>query len=298
MKKTAIIGALVLLGTTGPASTHELTQLTSYAMNAQERANLQLVHDWWRDIMQGENLDIATHYMPAEFVSRNPNVATGREAFLETRRRRPDVFPNRMLSEPEVQFAKNEYVVLMWAHFVTNANEPAHIYKYNTMDMFRIDDGRIVEHWDTTRKMVEASLDDKGQGVYREPANLSAREQEARRIAIVELKDILQYGHTELALEVMAPGYIQHNPNVPGGRANFVKAFSNRESRPIQEEWRNPHDLILTSGNFVLFFSERLEEDPGDASRMTPYYRFDMVRVDDGLIQEHWDVAFPNGVER
>jgi predicted SnoaL-like aldol condensation-catalyzing enzyme len=32
--------------------------------------------------------------------------------------------------------------------------------------------------------------------------------------------------------------------------------------------------------------------------RQTAYYRIDMVRVDDGLIQEHWDVAFPNGIER
>jgi predicted SnoaL-like aldol condensation-catalyzing enzyme len=30
---------------------------------------------------------------------------------------------------------------------------------------------------------------------------------------------------------------------------------------------------------------------------MAVYYRFDMVRVDDGLIQEHWDVAFPNGIQ-
>jgi predicted SnoaL-like aldol condensation-catalyzing enzyme len=38
-----------------------------------------------------------------------------------------------------------------------------------------------------------------------------------------------------------------------------------------------------------------------DLTRFTSYamnVQFDMVRVDDGLIQEHWDVAFPNGVER
>ena len=31
-------------------------------------------------------------------------------------------------------------------------------------------------------------------------------------------------------------------------------------------------------------------------AKKTVFYRFDMVRVDDGLIQEHWDVAFPNGI--
>jgi predicted SnoaL-like aldol condensation-catalyzing enzyme len=49
------------------------------------------------------------------------------------------------------------------------------------------------------------------------------------------------------------------------------------------------------SGNFYLKFDERME---GEAGKQTAFYRFDMVRVDDGLIQEHWDVAFPSGIKR
>ena len=47
-------------------------------------------------------------------------------------------------------------------------------------------------------------------------------EQNNVEMATVEFEDILQYGHMELAEKVMAPIYIQHNPNVPTGRAAFV----------------------------------------------------------------------------
>jgi predicted SnoaL-like aldol condensation-catalyzing enzyme len=35
-------------------------------------------------------------------------------------------------------------------------------------------------------------------------------------------------------------------------------------------------------------------EDPDDKSKTYPAYWFDMVRVDNGLVQEHWDAAVKN----
>jgi predicted SnoaL-like aldol condensation-catalyzing enzyme len=299
MKRAVIFGVLALCIVVGSASAqYPVPQQTSYAMNASERLNLELVHDWWRDIMQGGNLDIASHYMPADFISRNPNVGAGRDAFVATLRSRPDLLQNREQSVPEVQFAKNEYVFLMWAKFHIDPIEPALIYKYNTLDLFRIADGKIVEHWDGARKVVDTDFGQKnmGGGTYNDSTNLSAREEETHRLGVIEFKDILQYGHTELALEFFAPGYMQHNPNVPGGRANFIENFSARERLPLSDEWRTPPTLELVSGNFYLKFDERMEDDPGAPSRQTAYYRFDMVRVDDGLIQEHWDVAVRRGI--
>jgi predicted SnoaL-like aldol condensation-catalyzing enzyme len=274
---------------------------TSYAMTAAERANLQLVHDWWRDIMLGGNLDIASHYMPADFISRNPNVAAGRDAFIDVLRTRPSLLQNQgQRGEPEVQFAKNDYVFLMWASFIIDPKEPAKIYKYNTLDLFRIADGKVVEHWDGAHKSVNGDFGAKGQGggTYHSSTNLSPREQETRRLGVVEFKDILQYGQTDLAMKVMAPGYMQHNVNVPGGRDAFVKNFSSRPKLPVKDEWVTPPTLELISGNFYLKFDQRLEPDPTNKARQTVFYRFDMIRVDDGLIQEHWDVAFTNAIPR
>ena len=82
MTKPLFAAALLLaLAVTPAAAQYRVPQQTSYAMTVAEKANLQLAHDYWRDIMLGGNLDIASHYMPVDFVSYNPNVSAGRDAF-------------------------------------------------------------------------------------------------------------------------------------------------------------------------------------------------------------------------
>jgi len=301
MKRSLIAAAMFLaLGAVSASAQYRVPQQTSYAMTVAEKANLQLAHDFWRDIMLGGNLDIATHYMPADFISRNPNVAAGRDAFVKALRENPAIFQNtarQRAGMPEVEFAKNDYVFFMWANFVIDPKEPAKIFKYNTIDLFRIANGKVVEHWDGAHKSVPGDFGPKSQGggVYNSSTNLSAKEQETKKLGMVEFRDILQYGHTELAMQYMAPGYMQHNMNVPGGRDNFIKNFSTRPKLEMKDAWVTPPTLELITGNFYLKFDQRMEKDPTDPAKMSVFYRFDMVRVDDGLIQEHWDVAYPNG---
>ena len=125
--------------------------------------------------------------------------------------------------------------------------------------------------------------------------NHSAQEKKNLEIATVEFKDILQYGHVELAEKVMAPTYIQHNPNVPTGRAAFVEFFSKtRKPEPIQAGWKNKPTLMFASGSYRVPDRQADGKDSDYASKMYPAYWFDMVRVDDGMIEEHWDAATRN----
>jgi len=93
----------------------------------------------------------------------------------------------------------------------------------------------------------------------------------------------------------MAPTYIQHNPNVPTGRAAFVDFFSKiRKPEPLQAGWKNKPTLMFASGPYVFLIVKRQEKDPNDPAQTYPAYWFDMVRVDNGMIQEHWDAATKN----
>jgi predicted SnoaL-like aldol condensation-catalyzing enzyme len=124
---------------------------------------------------------------------------------------------------------------------------------------------------------------------------LTPQEKKNQDTAIIEMKDILQYGHLELADKAMAPGYIQHNPNVPSGRDGFKTFFARfAKPEPIKDEWKRPPVLILTSGNIVFFLVENEGKEPADPSKTYKYNWFDMLRVDDGMIQEHWDTAKKN----
>jgi len=131
--------------------------------------------------------------------------------------------------------------------------------------------------------------------VAQSTGTLTPQEKKNQDIAIVEMKDILQYGHLELADKVMAPGYIQHNPNVPTGRDPFKQFFARfAKPTPIQDEWKKKPVLILTSGDIVFFLVENEGKDPLDPSKTYKYNWFDMLRVDNGMIQEHWDTAKKN----
>ncbi len=111
-------------------------------------------------------------------------------------------------------------------------------------------------------------------------------------IAMKEFKDMLQYGHLELAEQFMSPGYIQHNPNVPGDRDGFVKFMSrNRQPEPIKEEWKNPPTLVVVAGPYVMFMRDTKTKDPADPSKEYTRDHFDIVRIENGKIAEHWDEA-------
>ena len=94
----------------------------------------------------------------------------------------------------------------------------------------------------------------------------------------------------ELAEKYMAEGYIQHNPNVPTGRAAFTEFFSKfAKPKPIAPTVAAPLVAITAEGDIVVlsFVSER--KDPKDAAKSYTTTWFDMFRVEGGKIAEHWD---------
>jgi predicted SnoaL-like aldol condensation-catalyzing enzyme len=104
---------------------------------------------------------------------------------------------------------------------------------------------------------------------------------------------MLQYGHVELADKIMDPGYIQHNPNVPQDRDGF-KQFMGTRGRPSEEikaEWKSAPVLTLADGPYVLMMWNRDDKDPSDATKTYTWNHFDLLRIENGLVKEHWDEA-------
>jgi predicted SnoaL-like aldol condensation-catalyzing enzyme len=270
------------------------------AMNAQERANLQFVLDWWRECIEARHVDLTANYQSDDYIQHNINVPTGRAGFVEFFSQfGPAVnpIPDELANPPVVQFAKGDFVLLVWEREATDPADESRTYKYNAYDLMRLENGKVQEHWDYALKMPGARRGGGPNGTDFDALEFdySAAERRNIEIANVEFKDILQYGHVELAEEVMAPAYIQHNPNVPTGRDGFVQFFSRfANPEPIQDEWKDEPELILASGPYVFYMFERMLPDPDYPNSTYPGFWFDMVRVENGLIQEHWDSAMKN----
>jgi predicted SnoaL-like aldol condensation-catalyzing enzyme len=105
-------------------------------------------------------------------------------------------------------------------------------------------------------------------------------------------REVFEGAHMEFADKYMAESYIQHNPNVPTGRAAFVEFFNKvRKPAPIEARIKAPLVAIVAEGDFVVLSFAREGADPKDASRKFSTTWFDMFRLANGKIAEHWDPA-------
>ena len=89
-------------------------------------------------------------------------------------------------------------------------------------------------------------------------------------------------GDTETAARLLDENYIQHNTAIADGVSGLNAALSALAQQGIQMIYDETH-MVLAQGNYVLAVSEGTY---GGAP--TSYY--DLWRVENGKIAEHWDV--------
>ena len=101
-------------------------------------------------------------------------------------------------------------------------------------------------------------------------------------------REVFEAGHMDLADKYMAEGYIQHNPNVPTGRAAFVAFFTQFvKPKAIQPTIQAPVVTMVAEGDKVIITFVR---PTGEGKKATTTW-FDMFRIENGRIAEHWDCA-------
>ena len=123
-------------------------------------------------------------------------------------------------------------------------------------------------------------------------ASPDARLAANKRLVYDFWREVFEAGHMELAAKYMAEGYIQHNPNVPTGRAAFIDFFSkNITPGAIQPRVMAPLVAILADGDLVVLAFAREAPDPKDPAKKYTTTWFDMFRIEGGKIAEHWDPA-------
>jgi predicted SnoaL-like aldol condensation-catalyzing enzyme len=117
-------------------------------------ANKRLVFDFWREVFEGGHMDKAEKYMAESYIQHNPNVATGRAPFIEffSRIRKPKPIEPRITAPLVSITAERDLVTLAFAREYTDPKDPTRKYTTTWFDMFRIENGKIAEHWDPALK--------------------------------------------------------------------------------------------------------------------------------------------------
>jgi predicted SnoaL-like aldol condensation-catalyzing enzyme len=103
-------------------------------------------------------------------------------------------------------------------------------------------------------------------------------------------REVFEGGHLELADKYLAETYIQHNPNVPTGRAGFVEFFKQfTKPKDIQARVKAPLVSIVAEADRVVMVFVNELPNPKDANKKYTTTSFDMFRIENGKIAEHWD---------
>ena len=103
-------------------------------------------------------------------------------------------------------------------------------------------------------------------------------------------RTIVQAGRYEQAEKFFTKEYIQHNPNVASGRDALVTYIRNsRPQREIPDEMSFPVISIIAEGDMVMVATLTYEPEPGKPGERYATTHFDLYRVENGLIAEHWD---------
>lgn len=149
-------------------------------------------------------------------------------------------------------------------------------------DIFRFEDGKIVEHWDNLQE--KAGPNPSGHTMLDGATEVKDLDQTEANKALVRtfVDDILVHGRMEkLASYYDGDNYIQHNPGIGDGLSGLGRALGEMAKAGITMKYDQIHK-VLGEGNFVLVVSE------GNFAGKHASF-FDLFRVQDGKIAEHWD---------
>ncbi len=234
------------------------------------------------DGIRDGNVREAVHkYTGDRYTQHSTGVADGAEGFIAFFEPFLERNPDRDIRIVRA-FEDGRYVFVQ-AYQSLNGGES----RWVTTDLFDTDEkDRIVEHWDVISPVVDATVS--GHTQIDGPVEITDLDATEQNKAVVRefLTEVLQKGHGErIADLISADSYIQHNPLVGDG-IEGIQTFMDQLAERGQSMVYEDVAFVVGQGNFVASYSR---VNLGGQQLAV----FDIFRLEDGLIVEHWDNMEP-----
>ncbi|MGR5278528.1 nuclear transport factor 2 family protein [Vibrio rotiferianus] len=244
----------------------------SFAVNADELPNRDKAVAVISSIETGDQTAIS-YINPNKYIQHNLAVADGLAGFGEVMKMLPEGSAKAKVIRT---IQDGDYVVLHTEYdfFGPKAG----------FDIFRFEDGLIVEHWDNLQDVAKPNPSGRTQFDGATEITDVNKTDENKAIVSDFVQTILMKGDMSQISKFIGEkdsDYIQHNVAVADGLSGLSVALKQLAEAGMPMVYSKNH-LILGEGNFVLSVSE--------GQFMNQHVAFyDLFRVDNGKIVEHWD---------
>lgn len=257
---------------TAPSAPAEETMPAVESMTRTEKA-LALI----RTFATGDT-ETAARLLEENYIQHNLAYGTGEAAFLGSVEYLASA-PVKTTVNNIRAFEDGDYVFLQTVYNFAGAGEQV------AFDIFRFDEnGKIAEHWDNLAPLADQPNPSGRTQIdgAMEITDLDKTE-ENRQLVKNFLYDVMQGNNPDKTADYFdGDTYLQHNTAIADGVSGLNAALSVLAQQGIQMIYDETH-MVLAQGNYVLAVSEGTY---GGAP--TSYY--DLWRVENGKIAEHWDV--------
>ena len=123
---------------------------------ADAEANKKAVLEFYDKALNQKDFEAASKYFGRRYIQHNPGAPDGIEGFKAFIALRKEKFPNAK-GEIKRVFADGDYVIL----HVHSMREPGER-GVAVVDIFRLENGKIVEHWDVVQAIPEKTANNNG----------------------------------------------------------------------------------------------------------------------------------------
>ncbi|HVY65605.1 MAG TPA: ester cyclase [Gammaproteobacteria bacterium] len=159
MRIRATALALLLAATVGYAAEPVVETRDQAALltssDPQLAANKKLVYDMWRTFINAYHVDEAGKFLAPEYHQHNPNAGTGLAGvidYFKSLNLKATPVPDRITNKVVSIVAERDLVVVSLVSELKDKDGKP--YTTTWFDMYRIANGKIVEHWDSALKGV------------------------------------------------------------------------------------------------------------------------------------------------
>lgn len=213
-----------------------------------------------------------------DYIQHNPHIPTGLEPFIALL---PVLKENGTTAENIRMFADGNYVFM---HNIWHNAKPFGADKMVAFDIIRVDkNGKVAEHWDALTPVVTPTVSGRSQTDGPTEVKDLDKTEANKALALALIEDVLMGKNpAKITNYISADSYAQHNPMIKDGLNGIVEAVQTLTAQNNMFKYTKVHK-VLGEGNFVLTVSEG--EWGGKAQAF-----YDLFRVEDGKIVEHWDV--------